>query len=101
MVGAIPIDNDLGKEVVTRFHTDIATAGVFYTDSNGREMLRRVRNHRDTWDISLEEPIAGNYYPVTAKIAIEDSERRLAIMNDRAQGGSSLIDGTIDLMVTS
>lgn len=72
---------------------------MFYTDSNGREMLKRQRNHRDTWKVNLQEQIAGNYYPVTAKIAIEDENMRLAVLTDRSQGGSSLIDGSIDLMV--
>lgn len=63
-------------------------------------MLRRQRNHRDTWKIELEETIAGNYYPVTSKIAIEDDKTRLAIFNDRAQGGSSMADGSIEIMVS-
>lgn len=74
-------------------------SGEFYTDSNGREMLKRVRNHRDTWKVNLVERIAGNYYPVTTKIAIEDSNMRLAVLTDRAQGGTSLNDGSVDLMV--
>ncbi len=38
-----------GKEVVTRWSTNLATSGTWYTDSNGREMRRRVRDHRATW----------------------------------------------------
>lgn len=100
LVGEIPVGDKVGKEVVTRFHSDITSNGVFYTDSNGREMLRRTRKTLDYWNNTLAEEIAGNYYPVTAKIAIEDDNNRLAILNDRSQGGTSLFDGTIDLMVT-
>lgn len=77
------------------------TNGVFYTDSNGREMLKRKRNHRSTWDLKLHEPVAGNYYPVTSKIAIKDETKQLKlnVLIDRAQGGSSLADGSIELMV--
>lgn len=99
MVGGIPIDDNLGKEVVSRFSTDIDSKGEFFTDSNGREMLRRIRNQRPTWNATIAEPIAGNYYPVTTKISVEDDELRLSILNDRAQGGSSLVDGAVDLMV--
>uniref|UniRef100_A0A1L8DR39 Alpha-mannosidase n=2 Tax=Nyssomyia neivai TaxID=330878 RepID=A0A1L8DR39_9DIPT len=99
LVGPIPVDDKIGKEVVTRFVSDIQNSNVFYTDSNGREMIKRVRNHRDTWNLQLQEEIAGNYYPVTANIAIEDGQKRLSIMNDRSQGGSSLQDGAIELMV--
>ncbi|XP_055684931.1 lysosomal alpha-mannosidase isoform X1 [Lutzomyia longipalpis] len=99
LVGSIPVDDGVGKEVVSRFVSDIQSSNVFYTDSNGREMIKRVRDHRETWNLQLQEEIAGNYYPVTTNIAIEDGQRRLAIMNDRAQGGSSLQDGALELMV--
>lgn len=99
LVGPVPIEDNIGKEIVSRFYTVMKTDGVFYTDSNGREMLQRKRNHRETWKLDLKESIAGNYYPVTTKIAIEDDTHRLAILNDRAQGGSSIFDGTVELMV--
>lgn len=64
-------------------------------------MLKRVRNYRPTWDLELHEPISGNYYPVTTKIAIKDEEQKLKlnVLTDRAQGGSSLEDGAVELMV--
>lgn len=99
LVGPIPIDDLAGKEIISRFYTVMKTKGKFETDSNGREMLKRKRNFRDTWKVDLKESIAGNYYPVTAKIAIDDGIHRLAILNDRAQGGSSIFDGTVELMV--
>ncbi|XP_053673637.1 lysosomal alpha-mannosidase-like [Anopheles nili] len=98
-VGPIPIDDGTGKEVISRFESDIESDGAFWTDSNGREMLRRVRNKRETWELELVEPVAGNYYPVTAKITIEDATHRLSVLTDRAQGGSSLQDGQLELMV--
>uniref|UniRef100_A0A2M4DMV2 Alpha-mannosidase n=1 Tax=Anopheles darlingi TaxID=43151 RepID=A0A2M4DMV2_ANODA len=99
LVGPILIDDGTGKEIISRFDSDIASNGAFWTDSNGREMLRRVRNKRETWELELQEPVSGNYYPVTAKIAIEDERYRMALLNDRAQGGSSLQDGQLELMV--
>lgn len=100
MVGEIPVSDGNGREIVTRFDTNIESNGVFYTDTNGREMLKRRRDQRDTWTVNLLEKISGNYYPVTAKIAIEDVNHRMAILTDRAQGGSSLYDGSIEIMVT-
>ncbi|XP_002065049.4 lysosomal alpha-mannosidase isoform X2 [Drosophila willistoni] len=99
LVGPIPIDDEIGKEVITRFKSDIESNGIFYTDSNGREMLKRKLNHRDTWDVKIAEAVAGNYYPITTKIALEDETARMAILVDRAQGGSSLQDGALELMV--
>lgn len=88
-------------EVITRFSTDLNNSATFYTDSNGREMLRRIRNYRETFNYTDEEPVSGNYYPVTSRIVIKDADQniQLAVLNDRAQGGSSLEDGSIEFMV--
>ncbi|GAB1861211.1 Lysosomal alpha-mannosidase [Camponotus japonicus] len=101
LIGPIPAKDKIGKEIITRYSSNLKTDDVFYTDSNGREMLKRVRNYRPTWDLELKEPISGNYYPVTSKIAIKDEEKqlKLSVLNDRAQGGSSLQDGAVELML--
>lgn len=99
MIGSIPVEDGIGREIITRFDTDIESNGVFYTDSNGREMLKRTRDQRDTWNLTLLEKVSGNYYPVTTKLAIEDINRRFALLTDRAVGGSSLEDGSVELMV--
>lgn len=90
-----------GKEVISRFSTNLNTKSTFYTDSNGREMLKRIRNFRPTWKLKLSEEISGNYYPVTSKIVVrdEDGDVEMAVLTDRAQGGSSLRDGEVELMV--
>jgi lysosomal alpha-mannosidase len=87
--------------VVSVFTTPLQTEGNFYTDSNGREMLKRTRNYRPTFDYTNEEPIAGNYHPITSRIVLKDEEQglELAILNDRAQGGASLEDGQVEIMV--
>ena len=41
-VGPIPIDDSNGKEVVTKLTTPLQTQKTFYTDSNGRDFLKRV-----------------------------------------------------------
>lgn len=97
LVGPIPIDDSVGREIVSRFETEIKNNGVFYTDSNGREMIKR--NAKNSWDIDDDEPITSKYYPINTKIAIEDENNRLAILNDRAQGGSSQKDGSVELML--
>ena len=58
-VGPVGIDDARSKEVVTKYTTDLASAGVFYTDSNGREYQRRVRNQRPTWNWTDVSPVAG------------------------------------------
>lgn len=99
LVGPIVTEDNIAKEIVSKFTTNIRSESVFYTDSNGRDMMRRKRGERETWDVEMFEQISGNYYPVTTRIAIEDENYRLAVLTDRAEGGSSLDDGTIEIMV--
>ena len=98
-VGPVDIDDGVGKEVVARFRNGINNGGVFYTDTNGREFIKRKRSQRNTWKLEEFEPIAGNYYPVNTAIYIEDDKASLAVVTDRSQGGSSLQDGAVELMV--
>nr|CAD7587762.1 unnamed protein product [Timema genevievae] len=101
LVGPIPVNDGVGKEPVSRFTTDLESGGLFYTDANGRELQERRRDYRATWTWDITEPAAGNYYPVTSRILIRDHSQgvELAVLNDRAQGGSSLQDGQVELMV--
>lgn len=91
----VPTRDHLGKEVITRLDTSIQTSGVFYTDSNGREVLQRRsevrlkgfticsarrmlsvllphrKDFRPTWNLKQTEPIAGNYYPINSRAFIK------------------------------
>lgn len=110
-VGPIPQNNPfgdvvtrLGKEVVLRYNSSLASESRFFADSNGREMIERRFNRRgpaypDPYPIS--EPVAGNYYPVNMLLALEDrkANQSLAIAVDRSMGGSSLHNGSLELMV--
>ncbi|XP_052781407.1 lysosomal alpha-mannosidase-like isoform X1 [Mya arenaria] len=100
-VGPIPVQDKLGKEVVVRFETGLNTDTYFYTDANGREILRRVRDYRETWDLNQTEPVAGNYYPVNSRIFLRDegTGMQFTVMTDRSQGGASIHDGEVELMV--
>ncbi|XP_048377727.1 lysosomal alpha-mannosidase isoform X2 [Stegostoma tigrinum] len=98
-VGPIPVSDRIGKEVITRFDTPLKTEGIFYTDSNGREILKRRRDYRPTWQLNQTEPVAGNYYPVNSRIYMKDSKIQLTLLTDRSHGGSSSNDGSLELMV--
>ena len=41
-----PLPNRWGKEVVVRYSSGLKSAGTFYTDSNGKEMVKRMYNRR-------------------------------------------------------
>lgn len=62
-------------------------------------MLKRKLNERPQWNVTLQEPVPGNYYPVVNKIHIDDDKFRLSVVTDRSQGGSSLDNGEVELMV--
>nr|QHC34068.1 lysosomal alpha-mannosidase [Platynereis dumerilii] len=100
-VGPIPIADKIGKEIVSRFNSNLQNADLFYTDSNGREILERKNNYRPTWKLVQTEMIAGNYFPVNSRIYIKDKalDTQLTILTDRSQGGASPIHGSIELMV--
>lgn len=100
-VGPIPVDDLVGKEIITKYETSALTNGIFYTDANGREILQRVRNYRPTWTLDLEEPTAGNYYPINSKIYIQDTinDAQITIVTDRSHGGSSIEDGNMEVML--
>ncbi|KYO34592.1 lysosomal alpha-mannosidase [Alligator mississippiensis] len=98
-VGPIPTDDGWGKEIISRFDTPLETDGCFYTDSNGREIQERRRNFRPTWNLSQTEPVAGNYYPVNSRIYIKNRKFQLTVLTDRSQGGTSVSDGSLELMV--
>jgi alpha-mannosidase len=42
-VGPIPIEDGIGKEVATQITTTMETNKTFYTDSNGRDFIKRVK----------------------------------------------------------
>ena len=97
-IGPVPIEDGKGKEIVSKFSTPITSNSTFFTDSNAREFLERRRNYRPSWNLTVHEPIAGNYYPVNAAMYIEDDASSFAVLTDRTQAGASLTDGSIELM---
>jgi len=98
-VSSIPIDDHQGKEIISRFSSDVQSASYFYTDSNGREFQTRQLNFRPTWPLMVNEPVAGNYYPINAAAYIKDTTKQISILNDRSQSGASINNGQIEIMI--
>eukprot|EP01050_Picozoa_sp_SAG11_P015373 SAG11_NODE_1987_length_3961_cov_3.562662_3_plen_185_part_00 len=110
-----------GKELVLKFASGLKSASRFYTDSNGREMVKRVRNARGpsceshihllkllNHELALQaegtgvftdpayiigEPVAANYYPVNSLISLDDGTTEMAVVTDCTMGGTSMKDG--------
>ncbi|KAF7634626.1 Alpha-mannosidase [Meloidogyne graminicola] len=101
IIGPLPKNKKLleSTEVITRYTIEgFNSSKIFWTDSNGRQMVKRKRNDPEHF-FEGTEPAAGNYFPVNSRIWIEDSETRMTILTDRSQGGTSLNDGQIELML--
>uniref|UniRef100_A0A7E4VQL4 Alpha-mannosidase n=1 Tax=Panagrellus redivivus TaxID=6233 RepID=A0A7E4VQL4_PANRE len=95
--------NPIGREIITRYTlASIKNNGIFQTDSNGRQLMKRVRNTAPYHEFEVKsEPISANYFPVSSRISIDDASGgpRLTVLTDRSQGGSSLADGEVELMI--
>ncbi|KAH9710932.1 putative alpha-mannosidase [Citrus sinensis] len=98
-IGPIPTEDSVGKEVISRMTANMVTEKVFYTDSNGRDFLKRVRDYRADWSLQVNEPVAGNYYPLNLGIFITDKKSEFSVLVDRATGGASIKDGQVEIML--
>jgi lysosomal alpha-mannosidase len=100
-IGPIPHADGLGKEIITRYATPLATNGEWVSDSNCRDSMRRKRDYRPTWNITIYEPVADNYVPVNCFQSIADASTgvTLTVSTDRSNGGSSIVDGSLEIMV--
>ncbi|XP_073225139.1 probable alpha-mannosidase At5g13980 isoform X2 [Cicer arietinum] len=99
IVGPIPIDDGVGKEIATEIKTNLTSSKTFYTDSNGRDFIERVRDYRKDWNLEVNQPVAGNYYPINHGIYLKDKSKEFSVLVDRSVGGSSILDGQVELMV--
>lgn len=103
VIGPVPTTNGkYGREVVTRYQTNMANEGVFLTDSNARQMLPRHRLKSE-----LPTQLGGSFYPVVSTLMIRNnrpnkalkSADAVSILVDRPQAGTSLNEGDLELLV--
>lgn len=96
----IPIKDQVGKEVTLNIRTKYKNNSTFYTDSMGLEAQERRLDYRPSWNYTVFEPVAGNYYPINSFISIVNEDgRMLTLLTDRSQGGTVLREGELELMV--
>lgn len=100
-VQPMPIDDNLGKELIAQWSTPLSTHKTWYTDSMGQEFQTRVRNYRPTWQLQVNEPVAGNYVPMNLAAYINDVKQnvQLSFATDRSRGCASINDGQLEWMV--
>ncbi|KAF1747844.1 hypothetical protein GCK72_024310 [Caenorhabditis remanei] len=100
IVGPIPKEtkNPITKEFITRYITDVQSKNVSFTDSNGRQVMKRFFGGATSFDYLDTEPIAGNYYPLTSFGYIKDGNDQFSLITDRAQGMMAT-DGVVEIML--
>ena len=100
-VDSIPITDGIGKEVTLNLKTKYNNGKTFFTDSMGLEEQKRILDFRPTWDYKVNEPTAGNYYPINSFIRLQDSatNKSVTVINDRSQGGAVMRPGEIEVMI--
>ena len=100
-VGPIDVSDGQGHEVITRYSSGLPTAAAWTTDSNCREYQKRQRNFRPQWPVHPSEAVSSNYYPVNCLIKTSSPAATFAVAVDRSEGGTSMNDGQLELMVRS
>jgi hypothetical protein len=69
---------------------------VFYTDTNGLKVIKRVKNTREWYNFTVDDIVPSNFYPINSVISIKgQKDDVLNVYNDRAQGATSLNKGEI------
>mmetsp|Transcript_3883 Transcript_3883/g.3636 ORF Transcript_3883/g.3636 Transcript_3883/m.3636 type:complete len:519 (+) Transcript_3883:1483-3039(+) len=95
------IEGEHGVEVTVNFRTEKVTSDRFYTDSNGMIMEERIINQRKHYDLTDLQgfEVVSNFYPVNSAITLRDDTNQFTILNDRAQSGTSLRSGEIEILI--
>uniref|UniRef100_A0A914CYV3 alpha-mannosidase n=1 Tax=Acrobeloides nanus TaxID=290746 RepID=A0A914CYV3_9BILA len=108
-IGPLPfnISNLISHEVITRYTVNslndisFTNNGMFTTDANGRQYIKRTRDFASDYTYDNSEPIASNYYPINTRIILTDENKikSLVVLTDRSQAGGSLEDGQLEILV--
>ena len=72
-----------------------------YTDSQGINMLQRIKDTRPNYKYELTEKITSNFYPITSVVSLHETENEnniISIYSDRAQSAGVIEKGQIQLI---
>lgn len=62
--------------------------------------MKRKIDTRESFNYTVTEPVSANYYPVNSHIYLKNpTGKQMTLLVDRSQGGASLKDGHLELMV--
>jgi len=72
-----------------------------YTDSQGINMLKRIKDTRPNYKYELTEKITSNFYPITSVVSLHETENEnnmISIYSDRAQSVGVIDKGQIQIL---
>ncbi|KAI3700230.1 hypothetical protein L2E82_44851 [Cichorium intybus] len=79
-----------------------SSGGIFISESTDDELME----HEDAsiletnrLDLQVNEPVAGNYYPINLGADVRYESMEMSALVDRAVGRASLVNGQIQLML--
>jgi hypothetical protein len=72
-----------------------------YTDSQGINMLKRIKDTRPNYKYEITEKITSNFYPITSVVSLHETENEnnmISIYSDRAQSVGVIEKGQIQII---
>ena len=72
-----------------------------YTDSQGINMMQRIKDTRPNYKYELTEKITSNFYPITSVVSLHETENEnnmISIYSDRAQSVGVIDQGQIQII---
>jgi len=72
-----------------------------FTDSQGINMLRRIKDTRPNYKYELTEKITSNFYPITSVVSLHETDNEnnmISIYSDRAQSVGVIEKGQIQII---
>ncbi|TYI90474.1 hypothetical protein E1A91_D03G126000v1 [Gossypium mustelinum] len=86
-------------EVHQRINSWIYQITRVYKGKEHAEFEFIIRNYRKDWNLDVNQPVAGNYYPINLGMYVKDDDKELSVLVDRSMGGASIKDGELELML--
>ena len=72
-----------------------------FTDSQGINMMKRIKDTRPNYKYELTEKVSSNFYPITSVVSLHETnnkKNKVSIYSDRAQSAGFLDKGQIQLI---
>lgn len=82
------------KEIVYHFTTNLNNSGIIESDLNSLSFYKHIRNNQKY----ISENIAGNYYPSSTSIIMNDGVNAIGIINEISHSISSLSDNEFEIL---